>query len=261
MLLTPHPDLSKLLEYRNQLTQIAKQLASKCTKSYLVISRRKDGTYYSIKENGQKKYLSKKDVSTLKNIFQNDYEYKLYQAVSKELKILDSFLKKTNLQSPEKIYENMANEIKPFIKPLLVSNDEFAKAWQTKKYSTHPNQPTTSFITFRQEHVRSKSEVIIADTLNEMGIPYRYEQELTLKDGNIMYPDFTLLNVKSREEIIYEHFGKMDDTTYLHRTLEKLDIYARNGYTLGQNFVATFESLEHSINRTTLIKTLENYAK
>lgn len=261
MLHTPHPDLNHLTNYRNQLALLANQLAARCKKLTLSISRRNDGTFFTVIENGQKKYLSKKDISTLKDIFQNDYEYKLYQAVSKELKILDSFLKKTNLQLPEEIYKNMANETKPFIKPLLVSNEDFAKAWQAKKYTTHPDQPNTSFITFRQEHVRSKSEVIIADTLNEMGIPYRYEQELKLKDGNVLYPDFTLLNVSTREEIIYEHFGKMDDEPYLHRTFEKLDIYARNGFTLGKNLIATFESLDHSINRTTLIKTLEKCAK
>ena len=52
--------------------------------------------------------------------------------------------------------------------------------------------------------------------------------------------------------------GKMDDEAYLTRTLAKLNIYAKNGFTLGKNLIATFESSTSALNRTTLIRTIEN---
>lgn len=50
------------------------------------------------------------------------------------------------------------------------------------------------------ERVRSKSEVIIADILNQEGIPYRYECPLQLKGWGKVYPDFTVLSERERPE-------------------------------------------------------------
>jgi hypothetical protein len=46
--------------------------------------------------------------------------------------------------------------------------------------------------TTRGELVRSKSEVIIADMLASLGLPYGYEQPFTGPDGSVRYPDFTI---------------------------------------------------------------------
>ena len=50
------------------------------------------------------------------------------------------------------------------------------------------------------EKVRSKSEVNIANMLHEKGIPYRYEEELQLRNGKIVSPDFTIF-VKNGESV------------------------------------------------------------
>src|SRR5262249_14556225 len=46
--------------------------------------------------------------------------------------------------------------------------------------------------TERGDIVRSKSELVIADKLHSRGIDYAYEQPLTLGDGRVRYPDFTI---------------------------------------------------------------------
>jgi len=95
--------------------------------------------------------------------------------------------------------------------------------------------------------VRSKSEVIIADALYDAGIPYRYEWERVF--GGVRYvPDFTLLRPYDRREIIWEHFGMMDDEDYRRSTHIKLGVYMRHGYTPGDNFIATYESLENPLD-------------
>ncbi|MEE3440399.1 MAG: hypothetical protein VZR07_10670, partial [Ruminococcus sp.] len=56
------------------------------------------------------------------------------------------------------------------------------------------------FETQRGEIVRSKSEVIIADALYYANIPYHYEKPIKVGD-RVIYPDFTVLNVKTSLQI------------------------------------------------------------
>jgi hypothetical protein len=47
-------------------------------------------------------------------------------------------------------------------------------------------------VTARKELVRSKSEVIVADTLHRLGVDYGYEVDLRMSDGSWRSPDFTI---------------------------------------------------------------------
>lgn len=111
-------------------------------------------------------------------------------------------------------------------------------------------------VTTRGEHVRSKSECIIADTLARLEIPYRYEAPLkiaisdnpdskskrsSLKHAVTFHPDFTCLNKRTRQEFIWEHFGMMDVANYAKNAVEKERIYANAGFIPGVNFIATTE--------------------
>ena len=106
--------------------------------------------------------------------------------------------------------------------------------------------------TDRGERVRSKSEKIIADKLNIRGVPYKYECPLQLKDGIVLYPDFTLLNIDTREEIYLEHCGLMDNQGYVDTLMYKLRTYERNGIYLGVNLFITYESEKFPFNTKVL---------
>jgi hypothetical protein len=93
------------------------------------------------------------------------------------------------------------------------------------------------------ERVRSKSEVLIADTLKRFGIPYRYEYPLRLKSGITVHPDFLCLNIRTHQEFYWEHFGLMDEPDYLERTLAKIKDYAESDILPGKNFLFTMESV------------------
>lgn len=67
--------------------------------------------------------------------------------------------------------------------------------------------------------VRSKSEKIIADLLDELGIPYRYEQE-----------------------VILEHLGLMDNKEYASRNLRKIAGYVKAGYVQGKTLLISAET-------------------
>jgi UvrD-like helicase C-terminal domain len=68
--------------------------------------------------------------------------------------------------------------------------------------------------TARGEFVRSKSEVIIANLLHGLGIPYAYEQPLLGRDGSIRYPDFTIEDAETGQHVFLEHLGMMTEPAY-----------------------------------------------
>ena len=95
--------------------------------------------------------------------------------------------------------------------------------------------------------VRSKSEVIIADILDELYVPFLYEKPLKLKTG-IVHPDFTLLNIKERREVYWEHFGMMDDIEYRNNAMMKIRNYEASGLYQYDSVIWTFETGSYPLN-------------
>jgi hypothetical protein len=86
--------------------------------------------------------------------------------------------------------------------------------------------------TIRGELVRSKSEVIIANLLDSMGVPYSYEQPFFGKDGSVRYPDFTVEDAESGRRLLVEHLGMLDRPDYKSRWEKKLVWYRAMGVQL-----------------------------
>ena len=99
--------------------------------------------------------------------------------------------------------------------------------------------------------VRSKSEQLIANLLDNWNIPYVYEQALQLK-GRTIHPDFTILDVATHQDIILEHFGKLDDPEYLEGALWKINAYTTGGYKLFERFFYSMESQQNPFQLQTV---------
>ncbi|MGR6320063.1 AAA family ATPase [Micromonospora soli] len=82
--------------------------------------------------------------------------------------------------------------------------------------------------TARGELVRSKSEVLIANLLDELGLAYDYESPFTGEDGRTVRPDFTILTDLG-ETVIWEHLGMLSDPRYASKWAQKKNWYAANG--------------------------------
>lgn len=114
--------------------------------------------------------------------------------------------------------------------------------------------------------MRSKSECLIANFLYQRNITYRYEAAIELEGidgfGNKyswkIYPDFTILHPKTREIIIWEHFGMMDNAEYSRSALLKINNYINNGYIPGINLICTFESLDVNWNGSAINKLIHS---
>ena len=211
--------------------------------------------YYKIIDSAdfRGKYIKKSDIDIARQLAQRDYLKKAIGAAQEELIIVKraigvvSNLKNTkadnqSLITPEAVYDGLKMKRKILVSPLLISDEEYARRWSEEQFRISTYKPEEKIYTTRcDEMVRSKSEMVIADMYFEIGVPYRYECELRLKSGVIKYPDFTLLNKRTREVIYHEHFGRMDDEKYRKKNLRKIEEYRRNGIFVGKNLILTFE--------------------
>ena len=99
--------------------------------------------------------------------------------------------------------------------------------------------------------VRSKSEVLVADMALDYRIPFVYEEVMKV-NGYKFAPDFIMLSQVTYKEIIYEHFGRMDDNEYVKKANWKIRQYLEAGYVPGVNLIFTYEYKELPLNRQTL---------
>lgn len=88
------------------------------------------------------------------------------------------------------------------------------------------------------DFVRSKSEVIISNLLNQNHIEYQYEEKLPYGPDKWIEPDFTI-HLKDGRKLYWEHVGMLGQARYDEDWLHKLDIY--NTFFPGQ-LLRTYET-------------------
>ena len=204
-------------------------------------------------------------------LIQNDYDRKTILAIEAEIKELKDFLKAYKEKCSDTVYQKLASTRREVVTPLTLDDQAYASAWLKVEYR-HKKIPedTPPLFTDNNEQVRSKSEVIIANTLKASGVPYRYEFPLGIDknaevSGNSdfchLHPDFYCLNLRTRQEFVWEHFGMMDDPDYAARATEKLGLYAENGFFPGKNLIITMESSAKPLSSKLLKRVIQTYLK
>ena len=160
------------------------------------------------------KYIPHSKITFAQKLAQKDYDEKLIKLLEKQIVLIEKYLR-ANENKINELYTKMSYTRQQLVNPVTLPDSLYIKEWKnvTWKGASY-NTQTEDLTTANEEQVRSKSEVIIADTLKRMNIPYRYEYPLELKDGRTIYPDFLCLNVRTRQEFYWEHFGMMDDPEY-----------------------------------------------
>ena len=201
--------------------------------------------YYHITEPGDHvgKYLTKDCSGLAKALAQKDYNERFLKSARLELSMLEKTLSRITTCNAELAYQKLPDARKKLVDPYILPDELFVQEWLAKPFKENPYLPENKiYDTRRGEKVRSKSEAIIADMLQDLGIPYHYEKPIKLRGGTRRYPDFTLLKVSTREEIILEHFGLLDDEDYRNGCLIKMSEYRQNGIYPGKNLLITYET-------------------
>ena len=217
--------------------------------------------YYHVMEDGCRIYLDKSQKKTIAALAQKEYDKKALLIVNKELRKLQAFLDYNQMPKLEDVFDQCLPEKQIFIVPSVCSDTVFRQDWLNQDYTRKPIvENDHPFPTEKGDMVCSKTEAQQADYMFYHGYDYLYEKRLDLIDNGRptwRYPDFTILDPVTREEVVFEHFGMVDDEGYQHSMFDKIRLYEENGYVIGQNFLFTFETAEHPFTMDQFIRILE----
>ena len=192
-------------------------------------------------------------------LIQKKYDRQVIAEAQKQLKIINRFLDSYEPDVLKELYKSQSDIRKANIIPAEIPDEEYASEWQAFEYE-HKGfaEDMPEHFTNRGERVRSKSEVLIANTLDQAGIPYRYECPIVL-NGIMFYPDFTTLRISDRKTYYWEHLGMMDDPEYCCDNLQKIRIYERNGIISGVNIIYTMETSQTPLNMAVINRMIDAY--
>lgn len=276
----------------------AKQFAVKKNPSGLVriVRRGKTLLFYkrSSPSDAQGTYMPRSQKKLAHALIQNNYDQKTIPAIEAEIKELKDFQKSYKEKCSDIVYQKLASTRQEVVTPLTLNDEQYAAAWLKVEYRRKKiPEDTPQLFTDNNEQVRSKSEVIIANTLKAAKVPYRYEFPLLMDrnpadnyetadnmgsahvtasakaraktpdfyDQDIcqLHPDFYCLNLRTRKEFAWEHFGMMDDPAYAASATEKLELYAENGFFPGKNLIITMETPAKPLSSKLLKSVIQTY--
>ena len=214
-------------------------------------ARHRDGYQYFMRYRGKRdngEYIKQKDVKLAARLAQLEYDEKLISLIEQSLGTLEM----CNEALPDAVFTEALKQIIPgkreLIQPCYVSDEMYIRNWKEQEYEGVAfREEAAEFYTRSGLRVRSKSEVIIADILDDAGIPFLYEKPLKLKHSTV-HPDFTILNLRERSEIYWEHFGMMDDREYRDNAFIKMREYEESGFYQFDSVIWTFETGRYSLN-------------
>lgn len=216
--------------------------------------------YYLRTGSSPKVYAGKADMPRVKRIVQHDYDIAVHEAMLETRALLAKFISQYDPDIVRHVYENMSEARKRLVKSLLPTDTEFIESWLQDNPSVgNPYHEERVYQTDSGEMVRSKSEKIIADLLHRNHIPYQYEPKLEFRRGQLVFPDFAVLNVRKRKTIYWEHLGMISDGEYASKALHKIMEYESNGYYLGEDLIITMESDITPLNMKMIEKKIGKY--
>lgn len=217
--------LSLLLELVKEQYWNDYEMYLRYPKGNLIVSNRRDGGQeYYLEISGRRQYLSK----------------------HKDAKKIDQYLSKRLLK--QRINTN-CRELMSVLRPcgsfITLAIDRLKKESVRRTFEIRPSENPYYRENLKQktshgEYVRSKSEVIIANMLYEMGLKYRYEKELRVG-----------------ETVILEHLGLMSKENYRERWSRKQAKYEVLGFTVGKDLLVTDEDEAGNIDSGKVAKMLK----
>ena len=218
--------------------------------------------YYHVldEQNNRGMYLKQKDYSLARALAQKDYDQKIIRAAGEELKILERLIRQQE-RSVEEVYPSLNPARRELVAPISLTDDEYIAHWlESKKCEPMGfSDDDPVILTTEGYRVRSKSEQLWADLMEEAGVPHVFEPQIYLEGHGWIRPDFAGLNVRKRKEIVIEHFGMMDDPAYAEKNVDKLHDYERNGFVLGDDLLITMETKKFAPERKSIEELIKRH--
>ena len=253
-----------------EIAVLEKRRKTKESQGHIRVSKDKGRyRYYLVtpKSGVSGKFLKKKDREVAERLIQRKYEESMLASLYEEQEILLKLHaryqkeKEHFIYGPEeRIWSGLAEGRKQLARPVIPDDELYVREWLAEEYERKPFAPDApEFYTDSGIRVRSKTELIITEMLEKKGIPFYYEKPLVLKGSGRIHPDFTVLNVKKRKTMYWEHLGKMDDIDYLDHALGRIGNYEAAGLFPGKDLILTYESSSRQISTKMIEKTIMTY--
>ena len=245
--------IENLISRKKYVEELIKMLSNKLSDNTsfgnIYVKNHKKGFQYYMKTTEGIKYVKASERKFVQEAVQYEYDSKVLRVAKEEYKKLNALIKVYEGNAVEDIYEHIPEGKKVIIKPIRLSDEKYIKMWNEQQYEKIAfREGAPEYYSSKGERMRSKSEVLIANLLDKMNINYKYEKPLKLVKLGIVHPDFTLLDIKNRKEIYFEHLGMMDDHVYRNNAINKIRDYERSGYYMGDKLIVTFETLNCPID-------------
>ncbi len=219
-------------------------------------------------------FLPRAQDELAKQLAQKDYNSKVIKEIEKEIAALQNYLAKTSHgHTLAELYTKLCPARQKLITPATLTDEQFAEQWLKVTWKGRPfSEGSQEYYTAKHERVRSKSELIIADTLYRHGVHYRYEFPLTLhrnpqadsaarNDSITLCPDFLCLNLRTRRQLYWEHFGLMSDPDYAEQAVSKLRLYTMNNLLPGRDLILTMETQNEALSTQVVENLIETCLK
>ena len=224
--------ITQMNHYRKELEAIEKELES-LPDGYLV----KRGMAYTQRVETKEIGITKKP-EIIQMLCRKRYLLARKNQLENNLSFLNSAPEVMDLDKPEMLIAKLPQAYQNLPAKYFYHPDVLKWANQPQKHNPYPAEGG-NYYSHKGVALRSKSELIIANLLEEYGLLYHYETTLNFAEKTI-YPDFKIKNPYTNKLIIWEHFGALNQPGYEQRMNDKMDAYLTHGYTPG-DLIYTFE--------------------
>lgn len=194
------------------------------------------------------RYLKQNENDIKCQLIQKSYNQKLLSRVKDDIAAISSCLDDMS-DGLDGVYDSLSDIRKSYVTPYRLNDAAYAEQWMNLPYHSKSSHPEgLKHTTLLGELVRSKSERSIADLLTKYNIHYKYEAPLHLEGLGWIHPDFTILDMRTRRNVYWEHLGKMDDLEYVNAAIQRVTAYILNGYVLGRDLLITMETMDNPLD-------------
>lgn len=250
--------ISEYKRLENQIHSIKEKLL-KLPPGKLICCNHKNYSKWYQSDGHYKSYIPKPNQSLAEQLAQKKYLSLQLEDLENEKRALEFYLhhhaptgKAEKLLTEPSEYQKL---LSPFFSPL---SKELSDWMHTPYERNMHHSENLIYKSITGNTVRSKSELLIDMFLHTRNIPFRYENALQLGDTTI-YPDFTIRHPLNGDYFYWEHFGLMDNTSYIDNACSKLRLYASHGIVPGIHLITTYETKDNPLSTEAIEKLIEYY--
>lgn len=242
-------EVKKEIKEKEEMRRNIDMQLEQCPEGSLTCQTKGEKVYYYHQIKGITAYIKRKEKKLAEQLAQKQYLEDIRNKLDEQIQVLTHFNTVYDETALEQIYENLPEERKQLVTPIVHGVKEKLEAWNKETYKPYEAYSEYKiYETERGEMVRSKSEVIIANLLykNRKDLDYKYERPLILKEKNgkeiTIHPDFTIINRHTGNIYYYEHVGKLDEARYAIDFTKKMELYTMNNIMQGKELLLTYET-------------------